>query len=91
MRFRVEELILIKNYDNIANDGRSGCIRVMQDSIPYTEDVFIKSEVEEVIRKLELISDEEFKDIDYSPMPINILDSLDTADYSEGAPEYMME
>ena len=81
MRFTVEELMMIRIYANIYKDGLSGCLNAMKESIPYIDDEYIKKETEEVIRKLSLITDEEYSQIDFRDIMIEI-DDIET-EYGE--------
>ena len=71
-KLRIEEMMLIKVYNIISQNGRSTCLAAMNASIPYLDDEDIKKETNEVIRKVSAMTDAEFEELKKTDLPIDI-------------------
>ena len=92
----IEIKMLIQIYSNASNSTKGDCIELLKEAIeniPNDSDLsnMYIADHEEAIGILEAMSDYDFYNMDYSDLPVDIFNPLDTADYSEGAPDYPIE
>ena len=87
----IETKMLIQLYEADNKGNRESCIEAMKGMLPFYEKGELSQyDVEEHKKAIEILAsmtDEEFHAIDYSDLPINVLDPLDIADYGDGIPD----